>query len=185
MATPSQGQPTTTAPEDHPALPPLSPEVWGAGIAGSQTTLPKGDTKQKGRSIMTTMTTTETQVSQFPTPPEGACFAVTDITNINHKPHPYMIGPRHVGHASDNFGGRLSADAIEDGEKKGIHCAHRGCTVSYHNHTSDRVAVITVSDPQDRDLQKMPGLGEYLSDCVATMMELKIEGFVFVKGEKA
>lgn len=46
-------------------------------------------------------------------------FYVIDSIGV---PHPYCIGPRHVGHASDNFYGRLGSDAIRSAENAGIMC---------------------------------------------------------------
>ncbi len=49
-------------------------------------------------------------------------------------PHPYMIGARHVGHASDNFGGMLGREAIESAEAKGIKCGICKGELSYAEH---------------------------------------------------
>lgn len=49
-------------------------------------------------------------------------------------PHPYMIGARHVGHAADNFGGRLGKEAIESAEEQGIKCCVCKGELSYAEH---------------------------------------------------
>jgi hypothetical protein len=64
------------------------------------------------------------------------------VDAVNHKPHPYMIGPRHVGYASDH-GGMLSPEVILAGEKENkCKCATPKCNLPYEEHTSDTVAFI-------------------------------------------
>lgn len=72
----------------------------------------------------------------------GAVFegklAVVDIRSINHDPHPFMIGSRHVVYASDYCCGILGEDAMQRfgcewrGEK-----GHRGkkCNKPLDEHT--------------------------------------------------
>ena len=62
-----------------------------------------------------------------------------DIMEVNHKPHPYTVGPRHVTYASEH-GGMLSPDVIRQGEKANkCKCAAKGCTIPYDEHTADTV----------------------------------------------
>ncbi|MBA7687287.1 hypothetical protein ES703_95748 [subsurface metagenome] len=58
-------------------------------------------------------------------------FKVVDTIGI---PHPYMIGAKHVGHAADHHCGMLGKEAIIAGEKQGITCAMKGCTLTYEEH---------------------------------------------------
>ncbi len=50
---------------------------------------------------------------------EQGNFEVIDTIGV---PHPYCIGPKHVGWAADHFSGMLGEAAIEDGEKHDIIC---------------------------------------------------------------
>ena len=61
-------------------------------------------------------------------------FRVKDVVNVNHRPHPYTIGTRHIKDAADNHMGRLGKETIEK-----IPCAFRGCSTAYEDHTSDNV----------------------------------------------
>jgi hypothetical protein len=69
-------------------------------------------------------------------------FKVEDVQEVNHKPHPYMIGPRHIK-ASQQYGGILSLEVISKCEETNeCSCAHKGCGVRYEDHTSDRVVFL-------------------------------------------
>lgn len=63
------------------------------------------------------------------TPMLGDGFIVKSIISVNHKPHPYMIGPKHIQNNS------LDGDEIRRLEKTGVHCYQPGCTTSYDQHT--------------------------------------------------
>ena len=100
-----------------------------------------------------------------------------DITDINHKPHPYTIGTRHVGWASDHWNGMLGTDAIEDAERNGIRCAARGCNLTLAQHTSDKVMAVTLNDDRDRE-----GIQEELKIVIDHEIEKDgIQGFIFIK----
>jgi hypothetical protein len=68
------------------------------------------------------------------------CFIVDDVLAINHKPHPYTIGPKHIKYVNDNH----RADLGEQ-ECKEVQCAHPGCKYTYEKHTSDRVAALKLT----------------------------------------
>lgn len=72
-------------------------------------------------------------------------FTLLSITPVNHKPHPFVIGGRHVSFAANNFGGGLGVEAIEAAERKGIYCAHPNCRLPYKEHTYDTVAFIKLT----------------------------------------
>lgn len=58
-------------------------------------------------------------------------FSIMSITEVNFKPHPYMIGPRHI---QNNI---LHPEEIRRLEKTGVNCYHPKCTASYDEHTHD------------------------------------------------
>lgn len=69
-------------------------------------------------------------------------FRYKSTMDVNHKPHPYTIGPRHVKYASENWGGMLGSAAIRAGEKIGIRCAHKNCGLGIDEHTYDTVCFL-------------------------------------------
>lgn len=74
-------------------------------------------------------------------------FIVNNIMHVNQKPHPYTIGAKHIVWASDHWGGMLGKEAILDGEKHGVHCAHPRCNVPYDEHTEgDHILFLSLKD---------------------------------------
>ena len=61
-------------------------------------------------------------------------FTIEGIHAVNHKPHPFLVGPQHIKHASENHGGALNEETL-----KAVHCAVPGCYIPYEEHTSDTV----------------------------------------------
>lgn len=105
--------------------------------------------------------------------PSGAQFTLHEITTVNHKPHPYTIGPKHL---------EASSGILDESVCRRVPCAHPYCSTSYENHTHETVAVIQVS--ADGELADVPGLHDYLLSVKAKAEELGIDGFVFTKAPK-
>jgi hypothetical protein len=116
-------------------------------------------------------------INQLP-PTNSEEFTLREFTSVNHRPHPFMIGTRHVTIASDKFGGMLGIEAIEYAEKLGVYCATPGCLLSYSQHTCDKVLAINIKGKPD--LNSVPGLREYLFSIKETLEQNKIDGVVFV-----
>lgn len=118
----------------------------------------------------------------LPPLPDGAVFEPTKLETIA-LPHPYIIGARHVAHASNHFGGILSKTAIEDGEKRGIMCEmrvgriRRRCHLKLHEHKNPLTLYIAVPEQYQRDLNACPLLRHYL--LAIKEANLGIEGFAF------
>lgn len=107
-------------------------------------------------------------------------FIVKNIININHKPHPYVIGYAHVVYASDNFGGRLTEECILMGEKRGVlRCYQKDCRIPYSQHTSDKVLFLSLK----RNMTNEEAAKE-LSEIKSLLEENKIDGILFVETEK-
>lgn len=70
-------------------------------------------------------------------------FIIEDITNVNHKPHPFMLGPKHIKFASDNYSGMIGDSCIED--KNFPKCSHTNCYLTYKEHTSDKVLFLKLT----------------------------------------
>jgi hypothetical protein len=106
-------------------------------------------------------------------------FAYVDtVQGVNHKPHPYMIGPRHVGYAADHCSGMLGESAILGAEARGISCAHRHCNLRYDEHTSDFVAFVKFTGDCTQDQ-----MSDWLKSTVPWAEEYGIDGFAFVESE--
>lgn len=110
---------------------------------------------------------------------EHGNFAVIDTIGV---PHPYCIGPRHVVHASDKFGGMLGKEAIRDAEKHGIRCMTCKGKLSYEQH---EVALLVDCKLPIED-QSGPGseLHAYLMKSKPLCEEDKYVGFAFKKAHE-
>lgn len=110
----------------------------------------------------------------------GDPFVVHSVDHANFKPHPYMIGAKHVCHASDHFHGMLGVEAIEDAEKHGIHCENgtigNRCHLPYKEHTSDTVIFLKLTrNATNTEAGKV--LFAVKAECEAD----KIDGFAFIE----
>lgn len=101
-------------------------------------------------------------------------FKVLKVDHVNHRPHPFMIGPKHVAHAADHHMGRLGEETC-----KLIPCAWKGCTSSYEEHTSDNVCFLQLrrNATQDEANKIMVSLREHIGDQL-------VDGFAFVETEE-
>ena len=83
--------------------------------------------------------------------PKTSKFRVVDTLGV---PHPYMITPKHVAVASDDFSGMLGEPAIRKAEEKGIHCEicrKSGNILPYHEHK--QALLVEVKD--DKELKEV------------------------------
>ena len=98
-------------------------------------------------------------------------FMMKSIDNVNHKPHPYTIGPRHVAHAADHHSGILGQATVE-----AVKCAHPKCDLPHDQHTSDKVIFLSIkrnaSEKEANDI--LQPLGK-------KMETDKIDGLTFVE----
>ncbi len=103
--------------------------------------------------------------------PLHGLFIVKSITHVNHKPHPFMIGPKHIGYAAHHCGGMLGKEAVDAHP-----CAKRGCRLPYDEHTSDHVLFLAqVRNLTDSEAQAA------LKIITADMESDKIDGIAFVE----
>lgn len=70
-------------------------------------------------------------------------FTVESITNVNHKPHPFMLGLNHITFASDNYEGMIGDACISD--KNFPECSDFNCNLTYKEHTSDKVLFLKLT----------------------------------------
>jgi hypothetical protein len=98
-------------------------------------------------------------------------FKTEKIISGNFKPHPFMIGERHVANAAKNFGGMLTTEAI-----KNIPCASRGCGLMAHEHTFDVVLVLKLT----RNVTNSE-CSEVLKSLAQKMQEDGLDGLVLME----
>lgn len=102
---------------------------------------------------------------------EDSPVALASIIGVNHKPHPYMIGPSHVAYASDYNGGIINESVIND-----VKCAYPGCNLLYDHHTYDRVMFLELK----RDCTSKE-INDVLLELKEKMVEDDIDGICFVE----
>lgn len=103
---------------------------------------------------------------------ENSCLTCLKVNDVNHTPHPYMIGSKHITHASDNHGGRLGEATL-----KAVPCAYN-CGLSYEEHTSDNVAFLqAVKDCTKEEINIE------LNKIVEKFGEKFLDGFAFVESK--
>lgn len=100
-------------------------------------------------------------------------FKSRGIQYVNHKPHIYMIGTKHVAHASDNHGGMLGDETLES-----IPCAQPECGLFYKDHTSDQVAFLQSIKNSTNDEASIA-----LKAIVKELGEKFVDGFAFVESK--
>ena len=100
--------------------------------------------------------------------------AFDSVTRVNHKPHPYMIGPEHVGYASANHNGMLGQETLEK-----VGCAHPGCNLSYKEHTSDNVMFLKLKKNVSQDYLKA-----LIVPLKEDMEKMKVDGICFIETEE-
>jgi hypothetical protein len=72
------------------------------------------------------------------------------IHEVNHKPHAFTIGPKHIKYAADNNAGVLSEEICQK-----IKCGHPKCNLSYTEHTSDKTLFLQLKrDTLESEVQK-------------------------------
>jgi hypothetical protein len=89
--------------------------------------------------------------------PLAGSFVVRSVQQVNHKPHPFMVGARHVEVASRSFGGRLGKEVCDqvgcdwrEGANPGGGRGPR-CGRPTAEHTSDRVLFLSMVRHLTRD----------------------------------
>ena len=99
-------------------------------------------------------------------------IGILDVMNVNHKPHQYTIGPRHVAYSAEHYGGMLGLETTQH-----VPCAYPGgCNLSYAEHKSNRVAMIQLKrNMKHEELQKE------LQRILDEIKDEPFDGFTFVE----
>jgi hypothetical protein len=111
------------------------------------------------------------------TAPEGAVFAVQEkILTVNHKPHVFVVGPKHFEHASKYHSGTLGNATLDV-----VPCAHPRCGLLYAKHTYESALVVLVPEEYKADLNTVPGLRDWLITLKPQLEEEKLAGVTFLQ----
>jgi hypothetical protein len=110
----------------------------------------------------------------LPKPPKGSTFNLLKLEKVA-LPHPYCITPKHVAVAADHFSGMLGEAAMEAAERYGAKCGWERCQLSYKEHVSNLTLFVEVENNRG-DLNKITGLGAYLTSLKPKLEEYGIEG---------
>jgi len=130
------------------------------------------------------------------TPPKSKEYRLEDIQNVNYKPHPYCITPKHLSgdhmylgeaeikEAEEKHGAKCGIYVSPDGKdwQNSFKSGYHRCEVPYAEHTSDRVLFIKVL--VDKEIKDLKGLKTYLKSIAPTMKKLKIDGVAFIGPDK-
>lgn len=115
--------------------------------------------------------TNKERVAEYPFTDD---FKIIDTIGV---PHPYCIGSRHIGNASDNFNGMLGEAAIEDGERKGITCEIKGCQLTYKEHETALLCEVN----KEMELTGNKPLEKYLKGIADKCEADGFVGFSFIR----
>jgi hypothetical protein len=125
--------------------------------------------------------------NEIPKPSENALFEIKEIKEII-IPHPYMITPKHVAIASDEFSGMLGEPAIQEAEKKWVYCdicryrVRKGVQTEilpYSEHKKQKTLFLQMKT-DEKDLNKVEGLNQYLLKIKPILSKKKIGGIAFI-----
>jgi len=105
---------------------------------------------------------------------EAEILKVSGIHEVNHKPHPYTVGNKHVDYASKHNAGVLSEEICQK-----IKCAHPKCKLDYTEHTSDKTLFLQLK----RDTLESEVQNELLK-VKDSLLENKVDGIAFVDSEE-
>jgi len=99
---------------------------------------------------------------------------VKGINESNHKPHQFMIGPKHIKKAEETNGGVLTEEILED-----FRCGAPKCNLKYSQHESDKLLFLQLT----RDATEIEANDELLK-IKDKLLELKLKGVAFVDTEE-
>lgn len=96
-------------------------------------------------------------------------FMLKSVMQVNHNPHPYMIGPQHIKEANM---------FIDEAVCRKVQCAHPKCRVPYDEHTFECVAFLSVIRNATNNEANVA-----LKALVVEIGKTLVDGFAFVESE--
>ena len=106
-------------------------------------------------------------------PSPGGNFRIKDTIGV---PHPYCIGPKHVGVAADHHGGMLTKESIIDAERRGAKCGICKGKLQYAEHET---ALLVGCKVEIKSAE--PELRDWLKGIVDEATKNGYAGFAFMK----
>lgn len=106
---------------------------------------------------------------------DGGIFTLASTEAVNFKPHPFVIGTRHITYASDYNGG-----IIDDSVMSKVPCA--ACGEPLSSHTYDTVMFLRFSKNITGKEAKVE-LQRIVKEIEDKGDKEKIDGFAFIKNE--
>jgi len=100
-------------------------------------------------------------------------LSMKSVMDVNFDPHPFVIGVRHVTHASDVCSGRLGLKSM-----RAHGCAERGCGRSLDEHSFDRVMVVSLK--RNAGNEEVAAVLKPIADRIKADGD-DLEGFVFAE----
>lgn len=137
----------------------------------------------------------EEVLKKFPAPLFDE-YKLESINDVNHKPHPYCITPRHltgegmcldeaaIKTAEKDHGARCGMYVSSDGKQthNGPKSGYSRCQVPYDEHTSDKV--LFVKALVNKEIKALRGINNYLKSLTPLMEKYKIDGVAFIAPTK-
>lgn len=99
---------------------------------------------------------------------------VKGINEVNHQPHQFTIGPKHLKHSAVNDAGAMSEETLE-----AIPCDAKDCGLLYSEHTAEKVVFLQLT----RDTSQIEANDELIK-IKSTLKVLGIDGVAFVESEE-
>jgi hypothetical protein len=99
-----------------------------------------------------------------------------DVMACNYNPHPFMLGPKHISFAADNYRSILGDACMND--SRFPTCADRGCGLSPDQHTHDLVCFLQL----ERDIESVEISGILLKVKDEAVAD-DVDGFAFIENE--
>ena len=93
---------------------------------------------------------------------EKDILKVAGIHEENHKPHPFMVGPKHIKKANLENEGVITEEICEE-----YKCEQKGCKLKYSEHISEKTLVLQLkrnvknSEAQEELIKIKPALTKY------------------------
>ena len=100
-------------------------------------------------------------------------ISIENIMAVNHEPHPFVIGPRHVVDASNRSG------VIDDETLENITCAHPGCNLLYADHSFETIILLKLLESIDEK-----AASDFINTITNDLLVHSIDGFAMIETEE-
>lgn len=111
---------------------------------------------------------------------EKDILKVAGIHEENHKPHPFMVSPKHIREANEKNEGIITEEICEK-----YPCGKKNCKIPYSKHTSEKTLVLQLkrdvktSEAHEELIKIKPALTKY--DVLRVGFADTEEGYKFIQ----